>query len=335
MDDTRLLRIERHHGLITIGAALRAGFDRRDVIRLVTSGRWIALRRGVYVEAATWEAARLWSGGQVFSHDSAALEHGISLIGAPDLVHVTRSGVTGSRRRDGIVQHGAAFETAVVQMIDGLPVLPLARTAIDIAREHGYSAGLVAIDSALRLGATRDQLAALRVAMAHWPGIASADAALDDADPGAETAGESLARALVLSLGIGEPRTQFPLRLEDGTVAWIDLIVGCHAFEFDGRIKLQSTAAGGVATRAAEQVVWDEKKRERLIRALGLGISRIIWADTTTGVEAARARLLTDYHQTAARLGTRLDPRLEEYAARLEPLRQRRLRTTRDVPPLG
>lgn len=351
MDDTGLLRLERHHGLITIAAALRAGFDRRDVARFVASGRWIALRRGVYVGAETWEEADVWStrprlhsraadlrlgsGGHVFSHDSAALEHGISLIGAPDLVHVTRSGVTGSRRRDGIVQHGAAFEAAAVRKIDGLRVLPLARTAIDVAREHGYAAGLVAIDSALRLGATRDQLAALRAGMAHWPGISSAEAALADADPGAETAGESLARALVLSLGIGKPRTQFPLLLEDGTVAWIDLIVGCHAFEFDGRIKLLSTAAGGVSTRAAEQVVWDEKKRERLIRPLGLGISRIIWTDTTTGVEAARARLLTEYRQTAVRLGTRLDPRLEEYAARLEPLRQRRLQTRRDVRPLG
>ncbi|HSX68012.1 type IV toxin-antitoxin system AbiEi family antitoxin domain-containing protein [Nocardioides sp.] len=349
MDDTRLLRLKRHHGLITIAAALEAGFDRREVARLVASGRWIPLRRGVYVEKEIWEAADIWStrprllsraadlrlrGTHVFSHDSAALEHGIALIGSPDHVHVTRAGITGSRRRDGIAQHGATYDPGETQTIDGLPVLPLARTAIDIAREHGYAAGVVAMDSALRLGASPQQLSALREAMARWPGITSAQAAVDDADPGAETAGESLARALVLSLGIGRPRTQFPVRLEDGSIAWLDMVVGCHAFEFDGRVKLMPASAGGVATTSAEQVVWDEKKRERLIRPLGLGISRIIWTDTTTGVDAARSRLATEYRQTAARLGTRLDSQLEEFAARMEPQRQRRLRATRRVPPL-
>lgn len=349
MDDTLLFRIQRRHGLITTRAALEAGLAPRDIERLVRAGRWIAVRRGVYVDGATWEAADIWSDRprlksravdltpgheRVFSHDSAALEHGLPLIGAPELVHVTRTDVTGSRRRHGVVQHGASFAAAEPCVIDGLPVLPLARTAVDIAREHGYAAGLVAMDGALRLGVDPAELLAIREVMARWPGIISADAAIADADPGAESAGETLSRILVTAIGIGPIRTQFPVLLEDGSNAWIDVLVGCHAFEFDGKVKVQSAAAGGVATRSAEEVLWGEKKRDRLVRALGLGVSHVVWEDVTTGTSAAHRRLLQEYRQTEARLGTSLSPALEEYAARMEPQRQRRLRAVRKVRPM-
>lgn len=349
MNDMRALRIKRRHSLITTQAARAAGYDAREIARMVQSGQWVVVRRGVFIEAERWQAADVWSmrprlasravdlrlrHAHVFSHDSAALEHGLPLIGTPELVHVTRTDVTGSRRREGIAQHGAAHDPAGVQMVDCLPVLPVGRTAIDVAREHGYAAGLVAMDGALRLGLPRAELTGIRKSMERWPGITAADAAIADADPGAENAGETLARILVNSLGVGRARTQFPVRLEDGTTAWLDLIIGRHAFEFDGRVKLIAVADGGVATKSADRVAWEEKKRERLIRPLGIGISRVIWEDVTTGVEAARPRLLTEYRQTAARLGERLPAHLEEYAARMEPHRQRRLRTSRDVPPL-
>lgn len=247
MDDTRLFRIRRKHGLITTPAAREAGFDPREIARFLSSGRWIAVRRGVFIEAEIWAVADMWSDrprlasraadltlarSHVFSHDSAALEHGIPLIGVPEFVHVTRPDVRGSRRHGQVVQHGAAYDEPAVEHIDGLSVLPLARTAIDVAREHGYAAGLVAMDGALRLGADPAELTAIREAMARWPGITAAHAALADADPGAETAGETLARMLVKSLDVGEVRTQFPVQCTDGTTAWLDILVGCQGVEF-------------------------------------------------------------------------------------------------------
>lgn len=346
MDDMLLFRIKREHGLITTRAALAAGLTPLDIQHLVRSGRWVVVRRGVFVERETWDAADVWSDrprlrsravdlrlghARAFSHDSAALEHGLPLIGAPEFVHITRTDVTGSRRRHGVVQHGAPFDASTVTSVDGLPVLPLARTAVDIAREHGYAAGLVAIDGALRLGATHAELRGVRDVMTRWPGITSAEAAIADADAGAETAGETLSRILVTALGVGPARTQFPVLLEDGTTAWLDLIVGCHGFEFDGKIKVQSPASGGVAARAAEEVVWKGQKRDRLVRALGLGISHVIWEDVTSGTSAAHHRLLQEYRQTEARFGTRLSPALEEYAVRMRPHRERRLRANRNV----
>ena len=47
-----------------------------------------------------------------------------------------------------------------VQVVDDIRVTGLARTAIDIGREHGFEAGTVAVDAAMRRGVTRDQFLA-------------------------------------------------------------------------------------------------------------------------------------------------------------------------------
>lgn len=350
MTDTRFLRLRRKHGLITTAAARQAGFDDRDIARLVRTGAWVAVRRGVYAEHETWTSLDAMHGQQrlrtravdlllpgehAFSHDSAALEHGLPLLTAPtQVVHVTRRRATRARRASGLAQHTEPFLPGDSCRVDGVPVLGLARTVLDLTREHGYAAGLVAADQALRLGTTRDELAAVRTRMRSWPGIAPADAVLADADPGAESAAETLGRIVLERLGLGEVRTQFPVRLEDGTTAWLDLLVGCHAFEVDGKVKFLSVAEGGVATRPASEVIWDEKKRERLVRARNLGVSRLLWADVAPGSRDADRRLRQEYVQTLRRFGARLPAPMEEYAARLAPLRARRLRAVRRVPPL-
>lgn len=355
--DTRTLRLQRRHGLITRSAAIRAGFDDRDIARFVRSGTWVVVRRGVYAEAALWlrhdgnpfasrdHQRRLASRavhlrqagtGAAFSHDSAALEHGLPLLHpAGDLVHVTIADSTDTHRARGVAHHRAPFDPASVEVVDGLPVLGLARTAVDLGREHGYLAAVVAIDAAMRRGAGRGELEAIRRSMASWRNITAVEAAINDADPGAETAGETLLRITVQRLGLGEVRTQFPLRLGDGTVAWLDVLVGCHDFEFDGRVKFTPLASGGVATAPPDQVVWEEKKRERLIRAEGVGVSRSIWEDVAVVDARADRRLVEEFRRTCKAYGTRLPPRLEEFAARMEPERQRRLAARRQVPSLA
>ena len=115
-------------------------------------------------------------------------------------------------------------------------------------------------------------------------------------------------------LGHGRPRTQFPVRTATGVV-WCDLLLGRHVFEFDGRIKYVRQADGGVASRPVEEVIWDEKKRERLIRAEGLGVSRIIFDDYWGSARVlALARLQAEYQLTTTQLGTVLPDHLERFA---------------------
>ncbi|HET6694654.1 MAG TPA: type IV toxin-antitoxin system AbiEi family antitoxin domain-containing protein, partial [Pedococcus sp.] len=207
-----------NHGLITRRQAVAAGLDPDDVDTLVKRGAWVAVRRGVYAEREVWEqldsyreqprwrsrAASLnMVTPHVLSHDSAGLELGMELL-LPDpfLPHITRPGVLGSRTKSGVKHHKAVFHPRQVLELNGFRVLDHARTAVDIAREHGSPYGVVACDAALRLGASRHQLELALEPMRNWPHVKRARAAVDLADPGAESVGETLARTLVEELGI-------------------------------------------------------------------------------------------------------------------------------------
>jgi hypothetical protein len=342
MTNQRAALVRRQHGLITAQAAREAGLEPFEIAELLRTGEWVKVRRGVYIDADQWVDAERWrekpllqvraadltlQRPHVFSHDSAALIHDLPLLRDDGrLVHVTRSGVTGSRRRNGIMQHGARYDADDVSEIDGLRTLGIARTALDICREHGYSAGLVACDAALRRGVLRSELLEVAESMHHWPDITEGRAAVADADPGAETAGESMARILVRELQLGEVTTQFPVPRPNGRTAWVDLLVDCHVFEFDGRTKYRNVADGGVATREAEAIAWEEKEREIDVRAQDLGVSRITWRDFWgAGRVAARARLRREAELTAQRHGRVPSPELLAYAARMADVRQRRL----------
>ncbi len=305
-------------------------------------GPWLVLRRGAYVERTTWEALDPWTGQpfardwaahltmrhqHAMSHDSAGRAHELSLLRPRrPLVHVTRPGVGGTRTEHGVKHHLGQGLPWVRSIARGLPVTPLARTAIDVAREHGLQAGVCAMDSALRRGVTERDFARAFVAMRHFPHIRRARLALALADPGAENAGESMARLLVAeSVPSADIETQYPL-LVRGRVVWLDLLVGCHAFEFDGRVKYLRPAEGGVADRSAGEVVWDEKERQRLVCAEGLGMSRIIWSDYHGEARPlARIRLRTEEAQTRARFGSRRPAHLDAFAARMREERLRRI----------
>jgi len=162
--------------------------------------------------------------------------------------------------------------------------------------------------------------------MKHFPHIRTARAAQAFGDPGAENGGESMARILVAELALhGEIQTQYPVRIGDH-VAWLDLLVGCHAFEFDGKVKFKAVADGGVAERSAGEIAWDEKERQRLVCAEGLGMSRIVWDDFWgAGRDRARERLQAEATTTELRLGTTRPAHLDDFAARMRDVRARRL----------
>lgn len=326
------------HGLVTRAQAIAAGYTERE-LRTLTShrGAWVTVRRGVYMRRDEWEslderearplrrtlAAHLaMTQAHVVSHTSAGLLLGLSMLRPPDdLVHITRPGVTGSRTEHGVKHHLAGFTGDQVVEIDGVPALDLARTAVDIGREHGYLHGLVACDSAMQLGATKPQLRTAVDAMEHWPHVVRARAAVDDSDPGAESIGESLSRDLVTSLGVGPVQTQFSITAR-GRIHWVDLRVGRHLVEFDGQVKYRRRDEGGLADVDPGDVVWAEKTRQDAICAEGYGMSRLVWADLWGAArEQTAARLRREYADTTRRFGT-------ELPAGYDPVPRRRLRRT-------
>jgi len=307
--------VQDQHGLITRGQLREAGVDDRQVRQLLKRGVVLTVRRGVYVERDRWEslepyrerpvlrirAARLTLGGDyVHSHDSSSI---LLRMGAPDptraLVHVTRKKVHGDAVRAGVKHHLAPYQPAQVILIDGLPVLDRARTALDMAREHGLVAGVACCDAALRAGVSRAELDEARARMWCWPHSTVMDEAIELADAGAESWLESAARVLVSGLGIGRAETQFGL--SDGHRTVCDLRVGRHVFEADGALKYDDDNPSG---RPPRQVLEEEKQRQDFVSGFKLGVSRITAHDCHAGRQAAEARLLREFRDTCERFGT-------------------------------
>lgn len=311
------------HGLVTRRQAVEAGLTPEAVDRLTRSGAWVIVRRGVYMQRGSWQtlarpedrqrtrdrAASLRIGRpHVMSHGSAALELGLPVLRpAEPITHVTRPGVVGSHLRHGVKHHLAPYLLSQVVVTNGRQVLGPARTAPDIAREHGFVPGVVAFDSALRAGTGRQAIEEAIAMMAYWPGVTVVRAAWDASAQGADSIGETLARLLVEALGYGRPETQFGLT--DGTrTAFCDLRLGRHLVEFDGRVKYTRVEDGGIATVAPADVVWYEKQRQDWLSGFKLGMSRLVWDDVWgPGREAALRRIEREYLDTTARFGTSID----------------------------
>jgi hypothetical protein len=109
--------------------------------------------------------------------------------------------------------------------------------------------------------------------------VRAARRVVDEADARAESPGESLSRARMIELGVPRPVLQHEVRDGRGLVGRVDFFWPERgvAGEFDGRLKYR---AGGVGDRtAAEQRVWEEKRREDRLRSAGLRVVRWTWAD--------------------------------------------------------
>jgi Transcriptional regulator, AbiEi antitoxin len=307
------------HGLITYAQARDLGFDDHEISRLVRRGEWVRIRRGVFAERDRWQALDPYRGQPLlrvraadlvvqrahwFSHESAALIHGIPLADPRSArVHLTRPRVLGDRSKAGIVHHKAVFLPRQATSVEGLPVLDLARTACDLARGSGLTAGIAACDHVRRHGVTIEELAAVRSQMQYWRGVKAVQLSLELSDPGAENFAESAMRELVHSLGIGWPTTQFGLRAEGRTV-YCDVRVDRHVFEMEGKVKFIPVAEGGVAEVEPIEVAWALRERDDFIAGFKLGISHVTYRDLGSGRARAVERLRREYADTVARFGT-------------------------------
>lgn len=304
------------HGLVTRAQALRAGYTERQLkTQLQPHGAWVTVRRGVYLERWEWDgadearrhhlrviaAAMTAQAHYVLSHSSAAVAHGLAC--RPywrELVHLSHPRVLGGRTEGGVKHHPAHVPESQIVMLDGRPATSLERTAVDVAREYGLEDGVAVCDQVLRRGGRREEMAAVLQQMRCWPNVTRARSAVALADPGAENMGESLARMLVIELGFGVPQTQ--VWIQDGDRrARVDMLLHDQVVEFDGKLKFLPVERGGTAVDPAD-ALWQEKLREDWLRSLGLGVSRIVWADLFGPARrAALVRLTREYLATRAR----------------------------------
>ncbi len=296
------------HGYFTRPQALANGYDDKAIRRALRSGRWTRIRQGVYTLPGRWAAAdargrhrilahavasRLGDRA-VLSHVSAAERHGLELWDLDlSLVHVTRlDGLTG-RTEAGVVHHEGLCLGSDLATVEGLRLVPLARAALETSLLTSTESAVVTLDSALRRGCSRPELAAMADLMAEWPGSRRLRFALRLADGRAESVGESRTRYLCYRHHLPAPELQFEVRDRGSLVGVSDFAWPDHRLlgEFDGKVKYGRLLHPGEEPADA---VFREKRREDLLRELtGWSMVRLTWGDLERGAAtAARIRRL-------------------------------------------
>ena len=261
----------------------------------VRAGRWLALRRGVYLTAPALpgdpalrhallvRAAVLAAGTAcVGSHESAALVHGLPLPfgydGRPRVSRCRDPGRPSARTCAPLVSTVPVHERVEVL---GAPVTSLPRTAVDLARTGLPLTAVVVLDGALRAGVSRRALQRVLDAQAGWPGVAVARDRMAFADGKAETALESVSRLRMAQLELPPPRLQVVLGDAARAVGRVDFYwerfrtVG----EADGRLKYAGAAD-----------LFAEKLREDALRDAGYEVFRWTWDEAVHRPEVIRER---------------------------------------------
>lgn len=269
---------------------------------MVRRGEWVRLRRGGYVSATCWSAADpaerhllrcaalvSRSHGLVVSHRSAALLLGLPLLDPPVEPEATRPRPPGCPALHPPERRSALLPQTDTCRVRGLHVTSLARTAADLGRTLPADAAQVVLDGALRAESSRAGIDAVLDRMPRWSGVRQARRLLSQADPGAESALETLARLRVVEQGFPVPRTQVAVVIQGRRVrldlGWEHDRVGLEA---DGRLKYQQP-----------DDLWAEKLREDRLRDAGWEIVRCTWADVQDGGAALAQRLTRAFRRRA------------------------------------
>lgn len=285
---------------------------------LVRRGELVRIRSGAYVESGELEgatsrdryrflvhaAAASSRRPLLFSHDSAAVAWSLPSIGPwSRSVHVLAPRATGGRSHTDIRRHclGDDTDTAI---IDGIRVTSLARTLVDVACSSTFLRAVTMIDSGLRppekkdvrwqLGHAHTSTEELRAALQEllpYPGSARAIKAIEFGDGRSGSPLESLSRVQMLLLGVAAPELQVPFWDDEGFIGYADFywphlgLIG----ECDGKYKYAGEEHSP-SGKSAEQVLWEEKRREDRMRAVARGFMRWDW-DTAFSRPRFAARL--------------------------------------------
>jgi hypothetical protein len=279
----------QQHGMFTTAQALAAGYDQREVARLLRIGRWVRLRRGIYLMADQFPADLaqrhvMMARAVLFrvvppacaSHATAAAVHDLVLL-EPDwsVISITRPALASSRVEAGVHHHVGLIPPQHLAMVDGLPVSDVAWTLVDLAREVTFEQGVVAAEAAIWAGrTTKADLQTVLFGCRDWPGARNAGHVVSFASGGSESPGESISRIAFERHGLPAPQQQVEMYDQAGLIGRVDFYWPEHATigEFDGRVKYEGEAA-------KIDTLYAEKHREDRLRDLGLQVVRFGWAD--------------------------------------------------------
>ena len=169
-------------GVVTAEQALAAGLTREEIRRLVRQKAWTRIRRGAYVETPVWATADLCTrhrlliratlllgdSSGVVCDRSAVAWHGLDTLSAPPAeVHVRVPAAGGGRSSGLLVRHVREVLPQLRQTNGEVVLVTPAAAAVEMACAAPFREGVVVCDSALRSGATQQEMvAALALSLA-------------------------------------------------------------------------------------------------------------------------------------------------------------------------
>jgi len=215
------------------------------------------------------QASSLRCDRAVISHLAAAIAVRVPTYGRLVRPCLTVPSGTALRHLAEAHLHRATVRPEDVMDVDGFPVFRVARTVLDIAREHGVVAGVVAADHALHLGLIDEaELTAVLAGSSGWPGQRFARSTVALADGRAESPLESVSRMGLIGAGLPAPQLQVEFCDQNGEYItrsdfyWPEFGVvgeadGASKFDEEGRVwrRLEETHTAMLRT-GLEVVRW-------------------------------------------------------------------------------
>jgi hypothetical protein len=207
------------------------------------------------------------------SHLSAAIALELPTIGDLGRPCLTVPAGTALRSLADIHLHRAGVVEVDATQLDGYAVMRPARTIMDVAREHGVPAAVVAADCALHRGLVDEsELADAYEVCARWPGRKAARITLLSVDGAAESPLESLSRLRIAACGLPAPRSQAVICDERGRH------LGRSDFYWD-EFGVVGEADGNFKYERGQAAIVEERHRQKLFEETGLIVVRWGWPD--------------------------------------------------------
>lgn len=283
----------RRLGIFTTADLAAQRVSEKEVRTAVRSGAWVRLRTGVFVTAD--DLAEVDRTGRRPGLDALAVTTG---LGRPSAV---LSGATAAwvwglprpreatgavhltdparwRRGRGWLMTRAALPDDEVAVRGAYRLTSAARTVADVARSWPELHAVAAVDAALLRGlVTRAELRRVLDRQATVPGVPRAERAMALADGRAESWLETYGRLTFAALGLPPFVPQVELWAEGHLLKVVDgwYADSALAIEFDGRVKYRRPRYG----RTPEDELWEEKRREDLLRSFGVRFVRASFDD--------------------------------------------------------
>lgn len=287
----------RRLGIFTTAELAAHAVTQPEVRTAVRTGAWIRLRTGVFVRAG--DLAEVERTGRRPGLDAlavlSALRRPSAVLSGPTagwvwglprpreeaaVVHLTDP--ERWRRGRGWVMTRAALPGGDITVRGAYPVTTPARTLVDLARAWPELHAVAAVDAALLRGlTTRDDMRRVLDQQSNVPGIPRAARALTIADGRAESWLETCGRLTFAALGLPPFVPQVELWVEGRLLKVADgwYSEAALAIEFDGQVKYRRPRYG----RTPEQELWEEKRREDLLRSFGVRFVRVAARDLGPG----------------------------------------------------